>query len=74
MSLKSHTTKIILCVIMTKVRSKISLQISEEQFDFRKGKGTNTISVRRILSGRANELQKALHAIFLDLTESNIKK
>ena len=46
----SHITKIILRVVMARVRNKINLEISEEQFGFRRGKGTrNAIFVIRIV-------------------------
>ena len=66
-NLMSHITKIILRVVMARVRNKINPEISEEQFGFRRGKGTrNAIFVIRMLGERAIEMQKDLYAVFVD--------
>ena len=52
---------------MARVRNKIYPEISEEQFGFRKGKGTrDAIFVIRMLGERSLEMQKDLYAIFVD--------
>ena len=51
-SILSHVTKVILQVIMLRIRNKIHLEISTEQYGFMKDKGTkNAIFVLCMLSG-----------------------
>ncbi|XP_047489095.1 uncharacterized protein LOC125039300 [Penaeus chinensis] len=66
-SLKSHTTKIILRVIMNRLKKKIQSEVSWSQFGFKKNKGTrNAIFVMRILAETAIEMQKNLYVILID--------
>ena len=61
-SVMSQITKILLRVILSRVRSKIRPEISEEQFGFVAWKGTqNAIYSFRVLSERVTEVQKDLY-------------
>ena len=66
-SIMSQLSKIICRVIMNRIRKKINFEISEEQYGFRRGKGTtNAISNMRMLSERAVEMQKDVYLCFID--------
>ena len=63
----SQLSKIICRVIMNRIRNKINFEISEEQYGFRKGKGTtNAIFNMRMISERAVEMQKVVYLCFID--------
>jgi hypothetical protein len=75
-SLLSQITKIILRVLMTRARRKISEQISEEQYGFVADKGTrNAIFILRMLGERAVEMQQDLYLCFIDYQKAfdNVK-
>ena len=66
-SLMSHVTKIILCVIMIRIKKKIYAEVSWSQFGFRKNEGTrNALPVMRTLAERSIEMQRNLYAVFID--------
>ncbi|KAG1682425.1 Craniofacial development protein 2 [Nymphon striatum] len=66
-SLMSHLTKVLLKVIMNRSRKVIEEEISEEQYGFRKDKGTrDAIFNLRVLCDRAIEVQKKIYILFLD--------
>ena len=66
-SLMSHTTKIMLRVLMNRMRNKILPEISETQFECMTDNDTrNAIFSLRILMERAIEAQKDLYLCFID--------
>ena len=70
-SLMSHTTKILLRIIMNRIRPKIRPEIAEEQFGFMEGKGTiNAIFALRMIIERALEVNKDIYLCFIDYTKA----
>ena len=64
----SHTTKILLRIIMNRIRPKIRPEIAEEQFGFMEGKRTinNEIFALRMIIERALEVNKDIYLCFID--------
>ena len=61
-SLMIHVAKILLRVILLRSRSAVRQEISEEQYGFMDGRGTqNAIFVLRLMDERAIEMQKDLY-------------
>ncbi|GFO39118.1 RNA-directed DNA polymerase from mobile element jockey-like [Plakobranchus ocellatus] len=70
-SLMSHFTKILLCVLMHRMRKSIRPEISPKQFGFMPDKGTrNAIFTLSMLMERCIEMQKDLHLCFNDYSEA----
>ena len=66
-SLMSHTTKILLHVLMNRARNKLKPEISDVQYSFVEDKSTrNAIFIICMLSERAVEMQKNLYLCFID--------
>lgn len=66
-SLISHLTKIFLKIIMNRIVTPLTGQISELQFGFRKGMGTReAIFILATIVGRALECNKKLYVCFID--------
>ena len=66
-SLISHTANIILRILNRRLRSKME----EEQFGFRKGKGTrDAIGLIQTIGGRYIEKDKDVYAVFADLEKA----
>ena len=64
-SIMSQVTKVLLRVILKRIRSKISPEISEQQFGFVAGKGTaNAIYSLRTLVERCLDVQKNIYIRF----------
>ena len=67
LSIMSQITKILLRIVLKRIRGKIRPQISDEQFGFVAGKGTNNaLFTLRVLTERAIEVQKDVFACFVD--------
>ena len=70
-SLISHTVKILLRILNRRLRSKIEEVLEEEQFGFRKGKGTrDAIGLIRTMGERYIEKDKDVYAVFVDLEKA----
>lgn len=70
-SIMSQLGKIILCVIRNRNRQKIDNYVSEEQYGFRKGKGTvNAIFNLRMITERTVEMQKDIYMCFVDFEKA----
>ena len=68
----SHTAKILLRILNRRLPSKMEEKLEEEQFGFRKGKGTRyAIGLIRTIGERYIEKYKDVYAVFVDL-EKNI--
>ena len=66
-SIMSQLSKLVLKIILNRVRNKIEWEIAEEQYGFRKGKGTcNAIFIIRMIGERTIEMQKDLFMCFID--------
>ena len=66
-SIMSQVTKILLRVILKRIRTKISPEISEHQFGFVAGKGTaNAVFSLRMLAERCLDVQKNVFICFVD--------
>ena len=66
-SLMSHITKILICIIMFRMKKVIHNENSWEQFGFRKNKGTrNAIFVMRSIAKRNIQMQQDIYAAFID--------
>ena len=66
-SVMSQLSKVVLRIILNRARNKIETEIAEEQYGFRKGKGTcNAIFVLRMIGERALEMRKDLYMCFID--------
>ena len=66
-SLISHTAKILLRILNRRLRSKME----EEQFGFRKGKGTrDAIGLIRTMEERYTDKYKDVYAVFVDLVKA----
>ena len=67
LSLISHTSKVMLNILKERLESKIEEYLGEDQFGFRKGRGTrDAIGALRILSERTIEVGKELNVCFID--------
>ena len=70
-NLINHATKLLLRIIMRRTRKKIKMEISEEQYGFMEGKGTNNaIYILRTLIERSIEKQKDIYLCFIDYTKA----
>ena len=66
-SLIAHTAKIIAKTLRRRLEKKIEDVLGEDQFGFRKGKGTrNTIGMRRIIAERTLEIDEELCVCIID--------
>ena len=66
-SVMTQLGKIVLRIVLNRIRNKIRPEIAEEQYGFRKGKGTaNAIFLLRMLSERAIEMQREVYLCFID--------
>ena len=67
----SHITKILLKVLDGRLKRKVDEHVDEEQYGFRKGKGTrNAIFVLRTIIERSIEKQLALYICFVDFEKA----
>lgn len=73
-ALLSHTSKILLNIIKNRLKNKVEQNLDEDQFGFRKGKGTREaiLTVNQILERRL-ELDKDTYATFIDLEKHSTK-
>ncbi|GFS27605.1 SH3 domain-binding protein 2-like [Elysia marginata] len=70
-SLMSHTLKLLLRILLTRIRSKIKPEILETQFGFVANKGTtNAIFTMMMLMERFIETQKDLYLCFIDYSKA----
>ena len=70
-SIISQVAKIILRVIRNRINSKINENVNEEQYGFRKGKGTiNAIFGLRMMIERCIEMQKNVYLCFIDFEKA----
>ena len=70
-SIMSQVSKIILKVIGLRMKNKIEQYVDDEQFGFRKGRGTrDAILVLRCIMERALEKQKDLYMCFVDFEKA----
>ena len=66
-SLISHTAKIIARIINRRLEQKIEENLGEEQFGFRKGKGTrDAIGFMRVISERVLDVNEKICTCFID--------
>jgi len=66
-SLIAHTAKIIAKILRGRIEKKIEGVLGEEQFGFRRGKGTrDAIGMMRIITERTLELDEELCVCFID--------
>lgn len=70
-ALLSHVSKILLNIIKNRLRGKIEQNISEDQFGFRKGRGTKkaVLVLKQILERRVTMNRNAI-ATFIDLEKA----
>jgi len=69
-SLIAHTAKIIAKILRRRIEKKIEDVLGENQFGFRRGKGTRDASVMlRIISERTLEIDEGLCVCFIDWQE-----
>ena len=67
LSLISHTSKVMLNILKDRLENKIEAHLGEDQFGFRKGRGTrDAIGALRILGERSIEVDKELNVCFID--------
>ena len=67
----SHVAKIVLKVIGQRLKGKVEEYVDEEQYGFRKGRGTrNAILVLRSIMERAIEKQKDIYMCFVDFEKA----
>lgn len=70
-SLMSHTLKILLKIIHTRIRSKLELDISESQFGFRNGVGTReALFSLNVLTQRCLDVNRDLYICFIDYNKA----
>ena len=73
-SIMSQIAKIVLKVIDERLKGKVREHVDEEQYGFRKGKGTrNAIFVLRTVIERSIEKQKDLYMCFVDFEKPTIQ-
>jgi hypothetical protein len=66
-SLIAHTAKIVTKILRRRIKKKIEDVHREDQFGFRRGKGTrNAIGMLRIISERTLEIDEELSVCFID--------
>jgi hypothetical protein len=66
-SLIAHTAKIVAKILRRRIEKKIEDVLGEDQFGFRRGKGTrNAIGMLRIISDRTLEIDEKLSVCFID--------
>ena len=66
-SITSQLCKIVLRIVLCRIKNTITSEISDEQYGFMKGKGTNNaIFVLRMLGERSIEMQKDIFLCFID--------
>jgi hypothetical protein len=66
-SLIAHTAKIVAKILRRRIEKKIKDVLGEDQFGFRKIKGTrDAIAMRRIISERTLEIDEELSVCFID--------
>jgi len=66
-SLIAHTAKIVTNILRRRIEKKIEDELGEDQFGFRRGKGTrDAIAIRRIISERTLEIDEELSVCFID--------
>jgi Reverse transcriptase (RNA-dependent DNA polymerase). len=74
-SLISHTEKIVARILSKRLESKIEEVIEEDQFGFRKGKGTrDAIGLMRIMSERALDVKEEMCLCFIDWQKTFAQK
>jgi hypothetical protein len=65
-SLIAHTTKIVAKILRRRLEKKIENVLGEDQFEFRRGKGTrDAIGMLRIISERTLEIDEELSVCFI---------
>jgi len=70
-ALVSHTSKILLRIILERIRVKTETKIADEHVGFRQGRGTrDQITNLRILMHKAREHQQPLYMCFVDLKKA----
>ena len=70
-SLISHSAKILLRILNRRLYSKVSGELEEEQFGFRKGRGTrDAIGLLRTIGERYLEKGKEVFVVFVDLEKA----
>ena len=71
LSILSQIAKLVLRIIMIRIRGKIHDNLDENQYGFRKGKGTrNAIFVLRMILERSIEVQKETYLCFVDFQKA----
>ena len=66
-SLITHTAKIVAKILRRRIEKKIEDVLGEDQFGFRRGKGTrDAIGMPRIISERTLEIDEELSVCFID--------
>ena len=66
-SLISHIAKIVAKILRRRIEKKIEDVLGEDQFAFRRGKGTrNAVGMLRIISERTLEIDEELSVCFID--------
>ena len=66
-SLIAHTAKIVAKILRRRIEKKIEDVLEEDQFEFRRGKGTRAaIGMLRIISERTLEIDEELSVCFID--------
>ena len=70
-SLMSHTTKILLRILMKRARTQIKPEISDSQYGFVQGKGTrNAIYMMRTLIERSIEMKQDIYVCMIDYSKA----
>ena len=63
----AHTAKIVAKILRRRIENKIEDVLGEDQFGFRRGKGTrDAIGMLRIISERTLEIDEELSVCFID--------
>ena len=66
-SVISQLGKLILRILLNRIPSRIRPETAEEQYGFRKGKGTaNSFFILRMLNERAIEMHRDVYLCFID--------
>jgi len=66
-SLIAHTAKIVAKILRRRIEKKIEDVLGEDQFGFRRGKGTrDAIGMLRIISERTLEIDEGVSVCFID--------
>ena len=70
-SIMSQIGKVLLRVIRERIKRKIEESLTEEQYGFRRGKGTNNaIFALRVMLERSVEMQKDIYLCFVDFEKA----